>query len=181
MNGPALTVAIALVLISGATVWWLRRRYVAVDVTGRSMEPTLHDGDRVLVRRAPLAEVSTGRLVVLRLPGGPRWAIKRVAAVPGEPIPWPHSGPARTVPPGHLVVVGDNTEASYDSRQFGPVPAGTLLGVAVGRLGNHRRHRRGAVPRTPAGAGEASAGRTTTATPVAAEASPRDGQTERIV
>ena len=33
-----------------------------------------------------------------------------------------------TVPPGMVYVVGDNTSASVDSRQFGPVPIAAVLG-----------------------------------------------------
>jgi signal peptidase I len=33
-----------------------------------------------------------------------------------------------TVPPGMVYIVGDNTNASLDSRQFGPVPIAAVLG-----------------------------------------------------
>ena len=37
--------------------------------------------------------------------------------------------PAETVPPGKLVVLGDNAARSFDSRQIGYIPADRLLGV----------------------------------------------------
>lgn len=43
---------------------------------------------------------------------------------PGQPGSWP-----RNVPPGHWFLLGDSTFDSRDSRQFGPVPASTFLGV----------------------------------------------------
>ena len=55
-----------------------------VRVVGRSMEPTLHAGDLLLVRRN--GEPRTGRLVVVRLPGGRPLSIKRV--VRREPEGW---------------------------------------------------------------------------------------------
>jgi signal peptidase I len=83
----------------------------------------------VAPRRAPF-----GRL------GRPRsWLLKRVLAVPGDPVPrerFPalRHVPELLVPAGCLVVLGDNPPASLDSRQFGYVPGERLLGVVVRSL-----------------------------------------------
>ncbi|NUW30599.1 signal peptidase I [Nonomuraea sp. SMC257] len=127
-----------------------RRRYVVVTVDGVSMAPTLNDGDRILVRRRRLEQVSRGDVVVLEptpdptgriLPGPPgpdgrRWNIKRAVALPGDPVPpdVPVEGDVERVPAGALVVFGDN-ERSFDSRQRGFFHADRLLGVALRRLG----------------------------------------------
>jgi signal peptidase I len=125
-------------------VVWLRRRFVSVDVIGISMEPTLRSGQRVLVRRAPLARVHRGQLVVIAPPadlpnrdGSPPWMVKRAVALPGDPIPAgvPVGTSDGRVPAGHLVVLGDNPARSYDSRAAGLFPAGALLGVVVRILG----------------------------------------------
>jgi signal peptidase I len=114
----------------------LLRRLVMVTVTGRSMEPALRHGDRLLARRTGLRSVHTGQLVVLRWPGddGREWMVKRVAAVPGEPVPPGVPAMGSLVPPGNLAVLGDNAAFSHDSRQLGLLPDGLLLGVVIRRL-----------------------------------------------
>jgi signal peptidase I len=124
-------------------VLYLRSRFVAVRVQGDSMEPTLHEGDRVLVRRTPLKRVSRGQLVVLAVPRdvptvswGPQWFIKRVVAVPGDSapvdeVPELRAEPHASVPAGTLALLGDNAECSYDSRHAGYFVADKLLGVVI--------------------------------------------------
>lgn len=151
----------ALMLIAGA-VLWLRRRYVAVDIVGASMEPAYRSGGRVLVRRTRRVKVRRGDVVVFDRDYGdaatpqnrPRaalrparhavhqdrsWMLKRAVAVPGDPVPRDRVPALRetagaAVPAGHLVVLGDNPAASLDSRHFGYVTPECLLGVVVRNL-----------------------------------------------
>jgi signal peptidase I len=149
--------AAAAAALAGVMVW-LRRRYVVIEVDGRSMRPALDPGDRVLVRRRSLRHVRTGDIVVVastarqkagRRPGaaargsrdasGHAWVIKRAAAVPGDPVPASLaatvSAPAGTpVPDGRLLILGDNTTASFDSRHYGYLSGAAVLGVVVRRL-----------------------------------------------
>ncbi|MDG4825005.1 S26 family signal peptidase [Asanoa sp. WMMD1127] len=138
----------ATMLLAGGLIV-LRRRTMVVTVLGPSMAPTLLPGDRVVVRRVPMARIRQGDVVVLRVAGpcrpgdpeGDRHApllIKRVAAGPGEPVPAALPTWAQTsglVEPATFVVLGDNPEASNDSRHFGAVPAAGILGVVVRRFG----------------------------------------------
>jgi signal peptidase I len=151
----------AATLLAGTTglVSWLRRRYVVINVEGQSMRPALLAGDRVLVRRRPLRHVRVGDIVVVETPaprragrhragaaargtrglGGHAWVIKRAAAVPGDPVPpsvaTPMSAATGTpVPDGRLLVLGDNTTGSIDSRHYGYLPGAGVLGVVVRRL-----------------------------------------------
>lgn len=131
------------VAVGGAAV--LRARYVAVKVDGASMEPTLHTGDWVLVRRVHPDRVRRDQIIVLEHPGratqgNPPWLIKRAAAVPGDEVPRTRVPALRDtaethMPAGSFVVLGDNSAASFDSRQAGYFAADTLLGVVVRRLG----------------------------------------------
>jgi signal peptidase I len=65
-----------------------------------------------------------------------RWMIKRVAAGPGDPVPR-EPGSVLTgsaddrVPPGRLVLVGDNRGVSLDSRRLGYFPVERILGSVV--------------------------------------------------
>jgi signal peptidase I len=145
--------ALAAVTATLVPVLALRRRFAAITVTGESMRPAMAAGDRVLVRRAGLTDLRRGQVVVVerprrdgtwppRRPGGVagrQWMIKRVAALPGDRLPpgCPPgiSGAGGLVPPGRLVVLGDNVTVSYDSRQLGPLPGERLLGIAVRRIG----------------------------------------------
>lgn len=65
--------------------------------------------------------------------------IKRVAAVPGDPVPRDEVPALADVPeacvlPGKLVLLGDNPDVSYDSRRAGYFPAERVLGVVVRSL-----------------------------------------------
>jgi nickel-type superoxide dismutase maturation protease len=80
------------------------------------MLPTLSPGDRLLVAR--IGKAKPGDLVVIRDPRNhSRLLCKRVL----------------TVDERHIVVRGDNPEASTDSRAFGPVPDEWIVGRVIRR------------------------------------------------
>ncbi|MEU8358732.1 S26 family signal peptidase [Nonomuraea sp. NPDC048882] len=123
----------------------LRRTYLVIRVHGASMAPTLTDGDRLLSRRTDLAELRSGQIAVVLSPRptGSKYLIKRVAAVPGDPVPeqvrWAVAGDV--VPDGRFVLIGDNTEASFDSREHGYFHAADLHAVTVRKLERQRHGR----------------------------------------
>jgi signal peptidase I len=124
-----------LAIAAALTVLYARRQLIVVHVTGRSMLPGLRPGDLVLVRRttAGKLKLKPGDVVVLRAAAKPHWVIKRVAALPGDPVPEPvhaATGNALTVPPGMLVVLADNP-SGIDSRDWGFVRIGGLLGSVI--------------------------------------------------
>ncbi|CAM3120366.1 S26 family signal peptidase [Stackebrandtia soli] len=146
------TVAVAVTVVAvigGLALWWFRRTFLITTVSGRSMQPTYHDGDRLLVRRTTAAAVKRGDAVVLTSDQPPRressvegesdvtWRepgkliIKRAVALPGDPVPAGIPVPDRTVPAGRLVILGDNADASYDSRAAGFYAVDNLVGVVL--------------------------------------------------
>ncbi|TWD82534.1 signal peptidase I [Kribbella amoyensis] len=125
-------VLVALILV--------RRRYVAVTVAGRSMEPAHRDGDVVLVRRTGPQNIRPGQVIVVAypdsetaVPGDPPWLMKRVSAVPGDRVApgLPALEAGALVPAGCLVLLGDNPNASHDSRHRGYYRSDSVLGVVV--------------------------------------------------
>lgn len=126
-------------------------------VKGSSMEPCLHDGDRLVVDRVAyaVADVQRGDVVVLRYPRNPDVDfVKRVVGLPGDRIAMRDgtlfvNGEAndaygcildrqdlleRTVPPQHYFVLGDNRPISCDSRDFGLVAEALLKGRVRARF-----------------------------------------------
>lgn len=144
---PALLTTGTLLAV-GVLTLCVRRRFLTATVCGDSMEPTLRPGDRLLVRRTK--RVRAGQLVVFLYPGMPQsdpvpegdrtLLVKRAVAVPGDRVPaeWKYPDVQKVagtvVPPGSLVVLGDNPATSWDSRFFGFLPRERFVGVAIRHL-----------------------------------------------
>ena len=127
-------------------------------VRGHSMEPSLWDGDRLLVDRLSYSIMDVGRfdVVVLRYPVDPSVDfVKRIVGLPGERIRIDHGSilvnglalpnafkyvPDRAemteilVPAAEYFVLGDNRPISCDSREFGLVPKAFLKGKVRARF-----------------------------------------------
>ncbi|MBK9153337.1 MAG: nickel-type superoxide dismutase maturation protease [Chloracidobacterium sp.] len=86
---------------------------------GTSMNPTLRDGEVVLVDRD--AEIEVGDIVVARHPiEQVTEVVKRVERINER---------------GHYYLVGDNLDDSTDSRHYGAVAREYIKGKVVARLG----------------------------------------------
>ncbi|MEV7178427.1 nickel-type superoxide dismutase maturation protease [Kitasatospora sp. NPDC093679] len=88
-----------------------------IDVAGPSMRPSLHDGDRVLVRYG--ARIRPGAVVVVRHPL--RQDLLVVKRAVGRR-------------PGGWWLLSDNPLVTSDSREYGAVPAELVLGRVLLRL-----------------------------------------------
>lgn len=127
---------------------------VRVRVDGFSMNPTLQDGEYILVNRLAykIGHPVRGDIVVFSFPMDPKQdLIKRVIGLPGESIsvqdgkvmingvpleePYIAAPPIYNgtweVPKGQLFVLGDNRNESKDSHEWGLLPIENVVGRAV--------------------------------------------------
>ena len=127
---------------------------VRVRVDGFRMNPTLQDGEYILVNRLAykIGNPVRGDIVVFSFPMDPRQdLIKRVIGLPGESIsvqdgkvmingipleePYIAAPPIYNgtweVPEGQLFVLGDNRNESKDSHEWGLLPMENVVGRAI--------------------------------------------------
>jgi signal peptidase I len=120
-----------------------------------SMEPTLVEGDRILLNRLVyhFRDPRSGDVVVFNSPvNDDEDLVKRIVAVAGDEVAvrdgslyvngvaqtepylleqdFQGEYPPTVVPPGHVFVMGDNRNNSGDSRMFGPIPTDSIIGGA---------------------------------------------------
>ncbi len=127
-------------------------------VDGMSMEPTLHNGEYILVNKAAYIfhAPQRGDVIVFEYPLNPQVDyIKRIIAIPGDTInivgtkvtvdgvtlnePYvnqndnsnPFSSIHEVIGPNDYFVMGDNRGNSSDSRQWGFVPQQNIVGEAA--------------------------------------------------
>lgn len=149
---------LTLVVFCSSGSYWLISRYLmsTVEVQGRSMLPTLQDGDRYVLNRwvYHCKEPQRGDLVVIRDPGHNDFAVKRIVALPCESV-YVRNGlvyvnnlvlkepylPPGTVTPTFATkekwlvvgqqryfVMGDNRPESEDSRVYGTIHRSDIIG-----------------------------------------------------
>jgi len=127
-------------------------------VKGQSMEPTFRDRDYLIIDEVSfrLREPQRGEVVVFRFPQQPsQFYIKRIIGLPGETVEIadgrvkiiPRDGAPAVLDERYLApnektlgnarvtlgqnqffVLGDNRDASYDSRRWGTLPKDDIIG-----------------------------------------------------
>lgn len=138
--------------------------FQAFYIPSESMVPTLKVGDRVLVNKLSydLHDVHRGDIVVFKAPPEARSdgiddLVKRVVGLPGDTVEARENGkvyvngrrldesylpkgtlttnlPPTKIPAGHLFMMGDNRDASRDSRYFGPIKESSIIGRVFVRI-----------------------------------------------
>ena len=131
----------------------------AVIVQGRSMLPTLHDGDRFILNRLSYFRHAPqrGDVVVVKDPGHNDYAVKRIVGMPSETVyfkrgevmvngkrlfePYLVQGTQTFLPDtreklimvgkDQYFVLGDNRGNSEDSRYYGAVNKSQIVGAIV--------------------------------------------------
>lgn len=112
-----------LLAVAAVAAWaaWLRPFRVLVE--GESMAPTLRPGDQLLcVRRR---QIRRGDVVVVRPASHGFEVVKRVTALPGDPVG------ERVLGDDEFLVEGDDPTRSTDGRVFGPVGRGDIAGIVL--------------------------------------------------
>lgn len=121
-----------------------------LTLEGSSMEPTLHDNQKITYHTIDLADIDRYDIIVYYHPqDNNRKLLKRIIGLPGEkieckdgivyindaPIDEPYvQGTTSTFSATVLsnyqyFVMGDNREASADSRSHGPIEGDDIIGV----------------------------------------------------
>ena len=149
--------AVMLVLSLAAYFFFSRFVVMSVVVQGRSMAPTLRDGEHLMLNRMAFLVDSPARgdLVVLKDPGHSDYAVKRVVGLPGDALHFDNGEvflngrklrelylgaglPTYTpdfkkkriaLAAGEYFVLGDNRGNSEDSRYYGAIRESAILGL----------------------------------------------------
>ena len=155
------TIVLLFIVLFSIPAYFLASRFVvtAVIIQGRSMMPTLKDGERYYLNRWRYMFVSPkrGEIVVIRDPGHSDFAVKRVVAQPFDWInlkngmiyvngsrldePYLDKGTRTDAPDlkekwiqlgrDQFYMMGDNRGNSEDSRYYGRVNRGDVLGMLI--------------------------------------------------
>lgn len=149
----------AAVIVGLLVVTFVAQRTVVYDI---SMEPTLTEGDNLLVEKLGprFGWLNRGDIIVFRFPGEKKLLIKRLVAVEGDRVevkdgklyvngelsliglpeePETPQGDTPeytdlTVPEGMVYILGDNRLHSLDSTDFGPIEEKWITGRAIFRF-----------------------------------------------
>lgn len=161
--------SVKMLILAGITIGIVRYfLFKPFYVKGQSMEPNFYEKDYLIIDELTyrFREPNRGEVVVFKAPSGGDYYLKRVVGLPGERVKvenqkivvYNDDHPQGVIAdemylseetPGSVTVslgadeyfvLGDNRDASYDSRRFGPIKENNIVGRAwlrgwpVGRI-----------------------------------------------
>lgn len=150
-RAPQWLMSAAFLVLLGGPTFWLAKSVRVAKVPSGSMEPTLIPGDVLSVRIDAYrrARPKHGDVIIFADPKE-GWLVKRVIGIPGDRLlvfsgrvalngQWldePYTEPSQVLEvPQRLVlgeneywVMGDNRDHAKDSRDYGPVKLGQVVG-----------------------------------------------------
>lgn len=126
-------------------------------VDGRSMNPTVNNGDRLMVNKLFFMKknITRGDIIDFYVPSAKKYYLKRIIGVEGDTVEiikdrvylngemleenyvstnvtTPHNENTKwVVPKGHVFVLGDNRSNSRDGRDLGTIPRSDIVGKIV--------------------------------------------------
>jgi len=152
---------IKIVILAGVTIGVVRYfLFKPFYVKGQSMEPNYYEKDYLIIDELSyrFREPQRGEVIVFEAPVNNRdYYLKRILGLPGERIKIEDSkvivyndehpqgvvveefyldentigSVMQTIGPDQYFVMGDNRDSSYDSRRFGPINEGAIVGRTV--------------------------------------------------
>jgi signal peptidase I len=153
-----LCMVVSMILLSLLGYFAISRFVItAVEIQGRSMTPTLQDGERYFLNRLAYywKAPARGDLAVIHDPGHNDCAVKRIVGLPGDAVTIKEGGlylngrrlqepylvpGTRTLMtkqqerpihlgPDQYFLLGDNRTCSEDSRRYGPIHRSQIVGL----------------------------------------------------
>jgi len=150
---------IKVALLAGITIGLVRYfLFKPFYVKGQSMEPNFHEKDYLIIDEISyrFRSPERGEVIVFKSPVGKDFYLKRILGLPGERIRvennkviiYNEANPQgfvveenylaektegsinQTLGENEYFVMGDNRDASYDSRRFGPILTSDIVGKA---------------------------------------------------
>eukprot|EP01102_Stenamoeba_stenopodia_P017106 TRINITY_DN6088_c0_g1_i2.p1 TRINITY_DN6088_c0_g1~~TRINITY_DN6088_c0_g1_i2.p1 ORF type:complete len:142 (+),score=15.93 TRINITY_DN6088_c0_g1_i2:191-616(+) len=122
----------------GAVLYLCQKHFIGIYKNeDDSNEPTIENGSYyALYHMFPVRKLQRGDFVSITHPITRDQILRRVAALPGDPIP---TDPVESVPYGHLFVTGDNPDKAEDSRKLGSLPLGLITGKLIFKYPNSEK------------------------------------------
>jgi len=107
---------------------------IIFEVHGASMEPTLFEGDIILINRLFFKKnFKKYDIIIFQRGFDPKYIIKRILGCPYDTVVYENreGTDTLTLNKGEYFMEGDNKDHSTDSRQYGPINRNQIIGKKI--------------------------------------------------